>query len=236
MSFTFTQAISGSSAAASSVSVSNFPATQTVTGSVGVINLMVAPFTTPLSGATQATNLLDALVVGQYNTSSVSMTHGQIVPIQLDVSGNMKTHEQFGPLAEDDVNNVYAVHKLPLTTATYCRTSVFPTALTTSFVVKNSPGTLRSCSGRIDKTQTTGDFYFQLFNTAVMTAEGTGVASMLCDPLAIQHVNGTHSRFSLDFSEDCIAFTTGLCAVLSTTENTKTATTSSVMRATFLIK
>lgn len=217
--FPATQVVTGS------IGIANLPAVQPVTGSLGIANLLVGAGNSPLSSS-QIANVLSEISLAQYLTSSLALSHGQYVPLQLDPSGSVKSREQYQPVAEDNSNGVIWTARLPLAVAAGAWSVNFMTVLGTNLVVKASAGTLRYVEGRIDSTAASGSYYVQIFNTTSLPADTTGVGSMLVGPRKVQTAGSTDARFTIDLMNEGVYASTGIVICASTTEFTKTIITS----------
>lgn len=100
----------------------------------------------------------------------------------------------------------------------------FSTALSNSFVVKATPGVIRSVTLRVDATLATGTYYVQLWNLATPPADTTAVTlvNSLAAPVKVVHVLGVDNDVRYDFDEGGEPFTVGASLNLSSTEFTKT--------------
>lgn len=179
------------------------------------------------------TNCMNSIQLAVYNTSAPTLTNGQFASCQMDVNANLKTREAYAPVAEDNTNGVIATAVLPTAVSTYAQSCSFTTALSTNLVIKSGAGKIRSISGRIDATATTGTYYLMLLN-ATSAVNGTVVPLMA--PVRIQHVNGTSDPFTLDFTESGIFASTGITLALSTTDNATLTLGGSFLQATALYK
>jgi hypothetical protein len=103
--------------------------------------------------------------------------------------------------------------------------NTFSTALANSFVIKNTAGTLRNITVRVDGTLASGTYYLQLWNAIALPADATVVlaANSLDAPVKVVHILGTDDLVVYDFVELGIPFTAGAVLGLSSTEFTKTA-------------
>jgi hypothetical protein len=247
MSFNFTQPMSGSSAAAATnVSVTNFPLTQVVTGSVtlvgtpqitgsvGLTNVLLGAGLNPAS-ASAVTQAVNTLPLAQYRALPLTGSDLMLLTLQSDISGTLKVREQFAPAAEDNINGVIGTQNVPLAISSYTWSTSFTSAITSSLLIKAAPGVLRSLSARIDQTAETRNYYLQLFDAASMPAEGTTTTSMLVAPYKVQHVTGSDAFVTADFTQNGIYASVGIMAILSSTEFTKTIT-GSFMTLTALYK
>ena len=132
----------------------------------------------------------------------------------------LKTYDHFVAQAVDVDNNVIAIQRLPLAVSTYAWSTDVSAALEASTVTKASAGVLRSATVRIDSTGATDDYYIQFLNAASLPADG--VVTFLVLPFKVQHITGTDSIFSFDFTSEGIFASTGIVMCASTTEFTKT--------------
>jgi hypothetical protein len=101
----------------------------------------------------------------------------------------------------------------------------FSVALANSFVVKASPGVLRSVTLRVDGTAPTATYYTQLWNLPTPPADGLIVTAgnSLAAPVKVVHVLGVDDNVRYDFNEGGEPFTVGASLNLSSTEFNKTA-------------
>lgn len=111
-------------------------------------------------------------------------------------------------------------------------------ALEKSSIAKASRGYLVAASGRIDSTATTGTYYIQLWNSAIIPTDTTAFtgSSRLVAPLKIQHTNGSDSPFDVDLKGEYIVATNGIVIVASSTEFTKTLISTDWLSATVIYK
>lgn len=102
---------------------------------------------------------------------------------------------------------------------------VFSVILANSFVVKATPGVIRSVTLRVDGTLASGTYYVQLWNLAAPPADGLIVTAgnSLAAPVKVVHVLGTDDNVRYDFNEGGEPFTAGASLNLSSTEFNKTA-------------
>lgn len=121
---------------------------------------------------------------------------------------------------------VTLVSPLPVPTLEADRpwTNNFSTALTNSFVIKATPGIIRSNTVRVDSTLATGTYYLQTWNLAVPPADTTVVTkpNSLTAPVKVIHVSGVDDIVEYDFDEYGTEFSVGASLNLSSTEFTKT--------------
>jgi len=172
--------------------------------------------------ASSFTGMLNSLPWAIYHAAPTVRADAQGGPLEAMTDGSLRTTEQQKPGAENNVNNVIETQNKPVAVADYAWTVKSSVALEASDIIKASPGILRSLSGRIDSTEASSTYYIQLFDAATLPAEATATSATIPAPQKIQHVNGTDSKFSFDYSQNGVAFLTGIVAVLSTTEFTKT--------------
>ena len=244
------------------VGVNNFPATQNVSGSVNVTttgsmgmqvgNASYDPLF--ITGSIDVTNLytgLPALATGIAQsapsniqdtigftvslTGSLSASNGQVLPLKSDYQGNLAMREQYIPLAEDNINGVIAITKLPTVSQQYTwSVASTTTSLVSASQVKSSAGVVRSAYGRLDTSAGTGNYYLHLYNALTGVAAGV-TGPMLIAPQKLVHTNGTDNTFSIDFTSEGIFFGSGLQVAVSTAEFTYTAA-GSVLNLTVLYK
>jgi len=103
-------------------------------------------------------------------------------------------------------------------------TNNFSTALANSFVIKATPGILRSHTVRVDSGLATGTYYVQLWNLAAPPADATAVTVLnsLAAPIKVLHVQFVNDIIEYDFDEYGVTFSVGASLNLSSTEFTKT--------------
>lgn len=132
--------------------------------------------------------------------------------------------------------NATIVGPIPLPTTTVITSSItlpvqdvpwsfdFSTALANSFVVKGTPGTIRSVTLRVDGTLAAGTYYLQFWNLAAPPADATAVSlvNSLAAPVKVVHVLGVDDIVKYDFNEGGELFSAGASLNLSSTEFTKT--------------
>ena len=120
---------------------------------------------------------------------------------------------------------------LPLPTIDTAWSETFSTALANSFVIKASPGTLRSITLRLDGAAASATYYLQLWNLAAVPADATAVSlvNSLAAPVKQVHVTTVDDTIRWDFDEGGIAFSAGASMNLSSTEFTKTSVAGSLM-------
>jgi hypothetical protein len=133
--------------------------------------------------------------------------------------GSMASHKSVILGSGVASDGIIATANKPLAVSTYCWSVGRSSALEASRIIKNSAGTIRSASIRLDETAGTGTFFIQLIDSATLPADG---AVTILDCQKRKHVTGTDDYIVFDFSDNCIAFSAGLVVVLSSTEFTKT--------------
>jgi hypothetical protein len=103
-------------------------------------------------------------------------------------------------------------------------TNNFSIVLANSFVVKASPGIIRSNTVRVDSTLATGTYYVQFWDAAAPPVDGTAVtlANSLTAPVKVIHVSGVNDIIEYNFDEYGVTFDNGASLNLSSTEFTKT--------------
>ena len=139
-----------------------------------------------------------------------------------DATLGVKVQDTLIPQAQDDTLGVIATQNKPLASGLYAWSSDSSSALEASSIVKASAGTLRRFSGYIDPSLATGVYYLQFFNSTTLPADATPVAANFIAPTIINHTQTIPSPINLDFSDNGLAFTTGLVWCLSTTAFSKT--------------
>lgn len=102
-------------------------------------------------------------VGGYYSSSEDSLASGVIAAIGLDASRNVKTHEQYAPLAEDNANQVIATQSRPVFGSTYSPSFYAPLTQVTKANIKNVGGNLISIYVTNDNSAVR---YFQIHNKA----------------------------------------------------------------------
>lgn len=99
----------------------------------------------------------------------------------------------------------------------------FSAALEASHIVRDEKGRFGGYLARLDATAPTADYYVQVFDSATLPAEGTGVAKMVVGPQKVSHSTGSNDYPFLELAEhERLAVEHGIVIVLSTTEFTKT--------------
>lgn len=110
-------------------------------------------------------------VAGYYNSSEDTLSSGVTAAIGIDSARNVKTHEQYAPLAEDNTNQVIATQVRPVSGSTYSPSLYAPMTQVTKNNIKSSAGNVKS----IYITNANAAVrYFQLHNKATSPA-GTDV-------------------------------------------------------------
>lgn len=104
---------------------------------------------------------------GYYNSSEDSLTSGVIAAIGLDVARNIKTHEQYAPLAEDNANQVIATQVRPVFGSTYSPSVYAPMTQVTKSLLKSTGGNVFSAYVTNDNAAVR---YFQIHNKATAPA------------------------------------------------------------------
>lgn len=170
--------------------------------------------------ATSFVGWINTLPGLRYNATPPTLADGNIVVLQGDVNGLLKTREGYQPGAEDNTNGVIGIQNKPLAVSTYTWSIDASAALEASTVTKATAGVLRSVVGRVDSTHATATYYWQVYNAASLPADGA--VTLLRAPVKIVHTNGTDTNFSIDCTDNGIFASTGIVMALSTTEFTKT--------------
>ena len=103
-------------------------------------------------------------------------------------------------------------------------TNNFSVALANSFIIKATPGIIRSNTVRVDSTLATGTYYLQTWDLAAPPVDATAVTLLnsLSAPVKVLHVSGVNDIIEYDFDEYGVAFDNGASLNLSSTEFTKT--------------
>lgn len=162
------------------------------------------------------------IVSSKYNASAPTYADGDNASLQGDINGNLKTVGQYMPVAEDNVNGVYAVNNLPVAIANYAWSADLSAALEASTVTKATAGLLRQITGRIDSSAGTATYYLQVYNASSLPADGA--VTFLITPIKIAHTTGTNTNFTVDLTMNGVYASTGIVVALSSTEFTKTIT------------
>jgi hypothetical protein len=152
-----------------------------------------------------------------------------------DSTYGAKVQDTTIPQAFDNTVTVIKAVNAPLTGSTYTWSSDSSSALEASSVVKASAGTVRKFSGYVDASLASGTYYLQFFNQTSVPADTTAIAANFIAPNVVYHTTGVPTPINLDFTDNCVAFSTGLAWCLSSTAFTKTIT-SAVVSATVLYK
>lgn len=200
------------------VTVNNFPATQTVTGSVGIANVYqgLPALSTGIAQAPQA-NQLDVFPWTISLTGSMSASNGQTMPLHSDFQGNLASREQYIPVAEDNLVGVYATAPLPNISSKYTPTTTGSVGLLPG-VLKASPGTLYRVFANNANAVVR---YLQLFNNTTGPS-GTPVASF---QIPSSGVSGSLSNPVFDASPWGAFFSVGISIGVSTSHTTYSAAT-----------
>lgn len=173
-----------------------------------------------VSVATSFVGWVNTLPGLRYNATPPTLADGNVVGLQGDVNGLLKTRDGYQSGAEDNTNGVIGTQNKPLAVSTYTWAVDASAALEASTITKAAPGVLRMVTGRIDSTHATAVYYWQTYNSTTLPADGA--VTLLTAPLKISHTNGTNTNFSIDYTMNGIWASTGIVQALSTTEFTKT--------------
>jgi hypothetical protein len=184
---------------------STVTANQGTAGAAGWLALLVDSTNTALKTAvktvqTSAAQFLNSIGMAVYNATPPAPADGNLVPLQADAAGNLRTAEQYTVGAWSIVAK--------------------STALEASRQVSTTAGKLRSLTVRIDSTASSGTLYVQVLDAAALPADGA--VTHVVAPIKRIHVSGTDDYLSIDFSERGVAFGAGCFIVLSSSEFTKT--------------
>ena len=228
-----TVGVSGSVSISGQVSVNNFPATQNVSGTV-----TVGSFSTGVTASVQGTpngiplQVWSAGMIGVSGTLSttpgitqtaqnVSSSSGVRVwndgPV--GVSGSLSVTNM--PTANDNLNGVVAVSRLPLTSSAYAWSTTVTQAPVSASQIKSTAGIVRSVFGRLDASLAGGAYYVHLYNAVTGVAAGV-IGPDLISPQKVFHFNGIDSRFCIDLTAEGAFFSGGLQVAASSTETSFT--------------
>lgn len=141
-----------------------------------------------------ASGFLDVLALGRYNASPPALADGDVQLLQLESAGNLRTAEQFAPVAEDNVVGVIRVeHRFSYQNIT--------TGATTT--VKSGAGLLRGIVINTPVASATITIYDNTTNS------GTKIGTIT--------LGGTLANDMETFYPYDVLFSTGLTLVTSTT-------------------
>jgi hypothetical protein len=186
-----------------------------VTGSVTVDNFSQGVAYLPSSNTAIATapptDLLNDLPWTLSLTGSLSASNGQILPLKSDYQGNLANREQYAPVAEDNVNGVYAVGQLPLAVSTYCTLFTGSTGNIVASVVKAAPGVVYQAF--VDNSAYDA-VWVQLFNST----SSLGATAPSIYPIFSQRVPATGS-LTVNLGPWGIYFSQGIGFALSLTSS-----------------
>lgn len=145
------------------------------------------------------------------------------------------TSETIGAKEALDVNvagGSISIGAAPSPTAANAYTwSYKSSALEKSGVARNAPALLSQAFGYINSTETTGTYYFQIYDSATVPADGATAVF----EVAFDHTNGiTTSPINLDVIQGKYYFANGISWAISSTAFTKTLTTNSKANFTLL--
>lgn len=104
---------------------------------------------------------------GYYNSSEDTLVSGVIGAIGIDSARNVKTHEQYAPLAEDNTNQVIATQSRPVAGSTYSPSVYAPMTQVTKANLKASAGNVFSV---LITNANAAVRYFQIHNKATAPA------------------------------------------------------------------
>lgn len=191
--------------------------------SLGVYNLVFNGTTwdrarSGLSGVqTSLTGIPNVLSMGRYNSSAPTLSDGNVVNLQLDVNGNLKTLEQYAAVAEDNSNGVFAVAIKPIAGSTYAPSLFKDLGSNATANVKNSAGNVLSV---LCQNLNAAIRYLQLHNTATTPSASAVPVISIPVPASSTTVIGTDF-----FNSSGINFSNGIAFAFSTTSGTYTAGT-----------
>lgn len=160
---------------------------------------------------------------GYYLSSEDTLTSGKIAAIGIDAARNVKTHEQYAPLAEDNNNGVIANMIRPVYGATYAA-PYYMTSFGTSVAISGKPsaGNLLSIyASNINAAVR----YLQVHNKASAPAATNVPVLSLPIPAGSATVPGSIKLGREMFGEGGKYLSTGVAIGISTTEATYTAAT-----------
>lgn len=196
-----------------------------VTGSVNIINTSLGVTGTVLlatgiymqqgltAAGTTATGF--PIQIGAiYNSVAPTPASGQIEPLQLDASANLKNAEQFMPQYEDNNNSVAAIVVKPLSVSTYSPSLFTNRAANNTLNIKASSGNVFSLSCF---NTTASVRYIGLYNTATVPVNTNVPIVSFLVPGNSQIIVGSDY-----FSLSGLNFSTGIAFAISTTMDTLT--------------
>jgi hypothetical protein len=166
----------------------------------------------PLALPAEAANILSLV---QYKATPPTLTDGQVALLGADANGYARIREQYGPVAEDETNGVYATQRLPLSVATYALSHEYNAQLATNAIIKASAGVVYGrVIGYLDLAIGAGTFYVLALNE-VSAVNGTRALLRAPRKIVVPAVP-VDMPFELDFG-DGVYFSTGLTICVSTT-------------------
>jgi hypothetical protein len=122
--------------------------------------------------ASGATGILNTLGLGRYNLSPATLTDGDVQLLQLDSAGNMRTADQFQPVAEDNTVGVIKVEQ---------RFSYTRIATATTTLVKSGAGFLHAIIVNSPVANGVIEFDDALTNTTPIIGKITYPATLVSD-------------------------------------------------------
>lgn len=109
---------------------------------------------------------------GLYVSSASTLTSGTIAAIALDVNRNVMTHEQYGPVAEDNANGVIATVHKTVVSSTYSSTAFTNYGAAFKANVKNAAAQLKSITAH---NKNAAARYLQIFNLTASPTDDSSV-------------------------------------------------------------
>jgi hypothetical protein len=116
--------------------------------------------------ATGSSGVANTIPLTQFSSGTITLTSGQLAPLQSDRNGNIAVHEQYGPVYEDNANGVAATVLAPLANSTYSLSQFFSPQFTTGSI-KTSAGNVYGFV--VNNNQAQGN-YFCFVNKATAGA------------------------------------------------------------------
>jgi hypothetical protein len=164
-----------------------------VTGTISVGNLSqgVANLATTNTAIATVppTDLLNDMPWTLSLTGSLSASNGQILPLKSDYQGNLANREQYAPVAEDNVNGVYAVAQLPLAVSTY-------TPLQTGSNGNTLPGVIKTTAGVVYQINVDNQGYDAVWLQVFNSTSSLGSTGPSNNPIFSQRCAATGSTYA----------------------------------------
>lgn len=161
-------------------------------------------------------------IAGLYVSSEDALSTGQVAAIGIDVARNVKTHEQYAPVAEDNNNGVIAVMHKPFYGSAYSATPFAIFGTDVDLAVKTSAGNIYSI---VATNINAAVRYIQIHNKASAPAGADVPILSLPIPAGTSTAPSERKYGSEIFGANGLYLSTGVSVGISTTEATFTAAT-----------